>query len=155
MPNLIITFISAALAIIFVSIVLITSAVGDLTSLQWGSINYFDQHGPFLLLFIAFFPRLTLLFSSIPSGGILWWFSWLVAPRLLVAILATFAYLATNPFLVFLAWLLFFAGEGGEKYFVYRRARQAKQGFAAYRTPAKKAESADAIEVSYKVKSEE
>ena len=37
--------------------------------LPFGSGNYWDLHGVFLLGFLTFFPRLALLFSSIPFGG--------------------------------------------------------------------------------------
>lgn len=104
-----------------------TSAANDLFSLQWGNINFFEVHGFVFLIFMAIFPRLTLLFSSVTTGGILWWVGWLVAPRFLVAILATFAYLQTNPFLVALAWVFVFAGEGGEKYYMYKKASEKRQ----------------------------
>ena len=63
--------------------------------------------------------------------------------------MATFAYFATNPFLVFLAWVLVFAGESGEKYAVYRRAKKAR-----HPTAGASYAGSEAIEVSYKVKSE-
>jgi hypothetical protein len=67
--------------------------------------SFWDNHGVFFIFFMFFFPRLTLLFSSVPFGGFFWWLGWIFAPRLLVAILATMAYLQTNPMLVFLAWI--------------------------------------------------
>jgi hypothetical protein len=71
------------------------------------------------LIFIAcmfFFPRLTLLLSDVVSGGFLWWLGWLIAPRLLVAILATVSYWRTNPILVALTWCWAFSGESVEKH---------------------------------------
>jgi len=62
--------------------------------------DFWQAHGIFFVIFMFFFPRLTLLFSSVAAGGILWWLGWLVAPRLLVAILATTAYWHTNAILV-------------------------------------------------------
>lgn len=127
-------FILITFAIVFAFVALgvgiFSSALGDLFSLQWGTVNFFDLHGIFFLLFVAIFPRLTLLFSSVPFGGILWWVGWFVAPRLLVAILATFAYLQTNPFLVIISWLFVFAGEGGEKYYVYKKAQGTRKDFS-------------------------
>ncbi|MDE2234556.1 MAG: hypothetical protein KGK44_03285 [Gammaproteobacteria bacterium] len=64
---------------------------------------------------MCFFPRLTLLLSSVPFGGLLWWLGWIFAPRLLVAILATYNYGHSNIVLVVLAWIWAFAGEGTEK----------------------------------------
>ena len=70
---------------------------------------------------MAFFPRLTLLLSSVASGGILWWLGWLLAPRLTVAILATTAYWHTNIFLVVFTWLWALGGESTEKKIVVNR----------------------------------
>lgn len=81
----------------------------------FGQTNFFEKHGFFFLFFITFFPRLTLLFSSVASGGFLWWLSWLFFPRVLVATLATFAYFQTNPILVTISWLVAFGGESFEK----------------------------------------
>lgn len=110
--------------VLSVAAVFLTTFVG----VDFGSRNYWDYHGVLLLIFLAAFPRLTLLFSSISSGGIFWWLGWLFAPRLLVAILATFAYWQQNPVLVAAAWLVAIGGESSEKtVFVqrrmYRRAR--------------------------------
>jgi hypothetical protein len=79
------------------------------------SVNFWDVHGVFFILFMMFFPRLTLLFSSVAFGGFLWWLGWIFAPRFLVAILATIHYLDTNPILCILAWIWAFVFETGEK----------------------------------------
>lgn len=71
--------------------------------------NFFDLHGVFFLICIAIFPRLTLLFSSVISGGLLWWVGFIFFPHLLVAILSI-PFWDTNPVLVILA--LLFAMEG-------------------------------------------
>lgn len=55
------------------------------------------------------FPRLTLLFSSVTSGGVLWWVGWAICPKLLVAILSL-GYWDTNPILVIGAWVWAFSG---------------------------------------------
>lgn len=78
-------------------------------------VSFWDIHGIFFILFMFFFPRLTLLFSSVPFGGLLWWLGWLFAPRLLVAILATINYWQTNPILVVLSWCWALSGESVEK----------------------------------------
>lgn len=89
--------------------------------------NFWDVHGVFFIIFMFFFPRLTLLFSSVPLGGFFWWLGWLFAPRLLVAILATTAYWQTNTVLVVLTWIWALGLESGEKrtlHSVHRRIRR-------------------------------
>ena len=78
-------------------------------------IDFWQAHGCLFILFMFFFPRLTLLFSSVVSGGLLWWLGWIFAPRLLVAILATTTYWSTNIFLVILTWIWALCLETGEK----------------------------------------
>ena len=89
---------------------------------SFSTVNYWKVHGLGLLVGLAIFPRLTLLFSSIASGGLLWWIGWVFAPRILVAVLATVAYFKTNPILVVIAWLIAIGGESTEKYCIRRRA---------------------------------
>ena len=78
-------------------------------------VNFWDVHGLWFIFFMFFFPRLTLLFSSILLGGFLWWLGWLIAPRLLVAILATTSFWDTNTLLVVFTWMWALGGEGTEK----------------------------------------
>jgi hypothetical protein len=79
--------------------------------------NFWAEHvgvmGLVLLAGLALFPRITLLFVGGPFG-ILAWLGWLVAPHLVVAILATTHYWDTNPVLCVIAWFFAFAGTGGE-----------------------------------------
>ncbi|MBX7100487.1 MAG: hypothetical protein K1X89_22405 [Myxococcaceae bacterium] len=77
--------------------------------------GFFADHAHPLVLLVglAFFPRLTLLFVGGPFG-VLHWLGWLVAPHLLVAILATGQYWSTDPFLCVVAWFFAFAGTGSE-----------------------------------------
>jgi len=89
-------------------------------------VNFWEMHGPLFLMFMCFFPRLTLLFSSVATGGLLWWLGWLVAPRLLVAILATTAYWNTNPVLVTLTWFWALGGESVEKKTVHFTVHEAR-----------------------------
>ena len=89
--------------------------------MQLGHTDYWTQHGVLFLIFVTVFPRLTLLLSSVPTGGILWWLGWLMAPRLLVAMLATLTYWNQNPFLVVISWLVAVGGESSEKYVVIQR----------------------------------
>ena len=112
------------LLIFFILTMVGTFAVWPL-KLNSNPIDYWETHGLFLIFFLSFFPRLTLLFSSIPLGGFLWWLGFIFCPRYLVAIIATIAYWTTNPILVSFSWLLAIGGETSEKYFiqknVYRR----------------------------------
>lgn len=77
--------------------------------------NFWDVHGVIFIACLFFFPRLTLLFSSVAFGGIFWWLGWLFMPRLLVAILATIHYADTNIVLVVFAWVWAFVFETAEK----------------------------------------
>lgn len=90
--------------------------------------NFWDHHGLFFLLFITVFPRLTLIFSNVATGGILWWLGFIFAPRLLVALLATLTYWQTNPILVIASWVVALSGESGEKKFVSKRVHVYRAG---------------------------
>lgn len=76
--------------------------------------NFFLFHSFFYLFGLSIFPRITLLISA-SLGGILWWIGFIFFPRLLIAILASYYYFATNPFLVFLSWVIAINGENLEK----------------------------------------
>lgn len=84
--------------------------------------NYFDHHETFTLLFLALFPRLTLLIGSFSTGGVLWWLGWVFCPRLLVAILAL-PYWDHNPVLVIIAWIVAFSGSTAESKTAYKATR--------------------------------
>lgn len=103
------------LAIFFILLVA-TSLMMDVLKLDFGVINYWDHRGVFFLFFIALFPRLTLLFSSVATGGFLWWLGFIFTPRILVAALATVAYFHTNPVLVVMSWMIAIGGEVFEKW---------------------------------------
>lgn len=111
------------IAVLFLAIVGAVSLMIGVFGVEFGTDNFWDVHGVFFLVFITLFPRLTLLFSSVPSGGFFWWLGFLFTPRLLVAILATIAYWESNPVLVLLSWMVAFSGELGEKYIVSDRVR--------------------------------
>lgn len=87
----------------------------DVLNTEFGTVNFFQKHGVFFLLFITIFPRLTLLFSSVAFGGFFWWLGFFICPRILVASLATVSYFHTNPILVTLAWIVALGGETMEK----------------------------------------
>ena len=109
----------------FIGFLAITGAVALATSalgLEFGKFDFWSRHGAFFLVFVTIFPRLTLLFSSVPTGGLFWWLSWFFAPRLLVAVLATIEYWYQNPILVVIAWLIALGGESSEKFVVVRRS---------------------------------
>ena len=113
------------------AVVGVASAVAmPLFDIEFGTVNYWDHHGVGLLIGLALLPRLTLLLSSIATGGVLWWLSWFFVPRYLIAVLATVAYFETNPVLVVFAWLVALGGETTEKHYVQRK-RAARRGASA------------------------
>jgi hypothetical protein len=79
--------------------------------------NFWEIHSIIFVIFLFFFPRLTMLLTGIcfAWSGILFWLGWLFAPRLTVAILATTVYWHTNPVMCIFAWGWAFAGEWFEK----------------------------------------
>lgn len=101
--------------LLFLALSIATAVMIQDFGIEFGKINYWQNHGVFFLFFIALFPRLTLVLSSVASGGFLWWLAWLITPRFLVAYLATLAYWQTNPLLVVTAWLVALGGESSEK----------------------------------------
>lgn len=108
-------------------ILIVTLFVGALSTVlmrffnvEYGNTNFWDVHGVFFLICILLFPRLTLLFSSVPFGGLFWWLGFFFAPRLLVAILATVSYWNTNKVLVIISWLSAIGGESSEKYYIHK-----------------------------------
>ena len=137
------------IVIIFLCITGATTLLYNYAGLELGNVDYFTKHGWFFLFSIALFPRLTLLVSgllvgSIEFGGIIWWIGFFIAPRILVATLATTAYWNTNPVLVILAWLIAIGGESSEKFVVRNRMRNPQrfdQGFKG-----------TTVEAEYKVK---
>ncbi|MDR3607156.1 MAG: hypothetical protein P4M08_07240 [Oligoflexia bacterium] len=119
------------LFIILLVIAVAVGLAGGFFGVHFANFDYWDYHGILFLICIAFFPRLTLLFSSVPTGGVLWWLSWLFAPRLLVAVLATVTYWSQNPILVGMAWLVAIGGESSEKHIFVQRTpwRESAKGY--------------------------
>lgn len=112
---------------VFFILIVATSVMMDTMQTEFGRVDFFDKHGIFFLIFITIFPRLTLLFSSVVSGGLFWWLGFFFCPRILVASLATVSYFHTNPLLVVISWLVALGGEtmekagiGGRRKFVFR-----------------------------------
>ena len=87
--------------------------------------TFFDTHALswLILLGLAVFPRITLLFVGGPFS-VLHWLGWGFAPHLLVAIMATSRYWDTNPLLCVIAWFIAFAGTGGEGRFAHYGVRR-------------------------------
>jgi hypothetical protein len=91
--------------------------------------DFFSLHpewGWLILLGLAVFPRITLLFVGGPFG-VLAWLGWLFTPHLLVAILATSWYWDTNPILCVVAWFFAFAGTGSEGRLAHHGARRRRR----------------------------
>ena len=76
--------------------------------------DFWDVHGIWFIVFMLFFPRLTILFATV-WGGFWWWLGLIFTPRLMCAILATVNYWNTNPVLCVLAWIVAIPGESLEK----------------------------------------
>lgn len=137
------------IALIFLAISVASTLMYNYTSVEFGRVDYFDKHGWIFLFSIALFPRLTLLVSgllasTIEFGGLLWWAGFFIAPRILVACLATVSYWNTNPVLVVFSWLIALGGESSEKFIITKRMSSPQrydQGF-----------SGSTIEAEYKVK---
>lgn len=110
-------------------------------------VNFWDKHGLLFLIFITLFPRLTLIFSSVATGGVFWWLGFIFVPRILVAVLATLSYADTNPILVILSWFIAFSGESTEKY-TLRRNVPANRYSA--RPRASQENNAEVIDAEYK-----
>jgi hypothetical protein len=115
---------------VFFILLVATSVMMDSFKLNFGSTDFFENHNFLFLVAVAIFPRLTLLLSSVVSGGIVWWFGFIFCPRVLVASLATVAYFHTNPILVVISWLMALGGEvlekkglGGGNRFVFKMGR--------------------------------
>ena len=108
------TTVFKGIAIFFILLVG-TSVLMDTMNTKFGTVDFFQKHGLFFLIFITLFPRLTLLFSSVAFGGFFWWLGFIFCPRILVASLATVAYFHTNPILVVISWIVALGGETMEK----------------------------------------
>jgi hypothetical protein len=120
---------------VFCVLLVATTVMMDTMQTEFGSVDFFQKHGIFFLLFITLFPRLTLLLSSVATGGFFWWLGLIFCPRILVASLATVSYFHTNPFLVIISWLVALGGEtmekagiGGRNKFVFRTYRAGSSG---------------------------
>lgn len=132
--------------IIFLAITGTATLLMHFFDVPFGTDNYWSHHGVLFLFFITLFPRLTLLFSSVAFGGVLWWLGFIFAPRILVAILATISYWHSNPVLVVISWLIAISGESGEKYFMRNRVRVIHH--TRFR-PAQQTKTDDVIDVNY------
>ena len=88
--------------------------------------NFWDVHGLFFILFLAFLPRFTMFVTGIffAFGGFFFWMGWLFAPRLTVAILATQYYWSSNPLLCVITWIWALGGESTEKKVVHKKSQR-------------------------------
>jgi len=111
---------------IFVLIAFVTNLWVALTGIPFASENFWNHHGVLFLIFITLFPRLSLILSSVPFGGVMWWLGLIFTPRLLVAILATINYWNENPILVVLSWLVCLGGEASEKIIIKQQVIKVK-----------------------------
>lgn len=116
------------IALIFLAITGATTLLMNSTEVEFRHAIFWQNHGVFFLIFVTIFPRLTLLLSSVPFGGLFWWLGFFFAPRILVAVLATLNYWENNPFLVVIAWLVAISGETGEKSILNTQVRVVRTG---------------------------
>ena len=77
--------------------------------------NFWVNHTWLFILAMFLFPRLTMLFATTFGGGFWYWLGWFLAPRLTVAIIATYLYGHTNTALVVFTWFWAMGGESCEK----------------------------------------
>lgn len=75
-----------------------------------------------LLVGLALFPRITMLFVGGPFGWLAWT-GWFLAPHVTVAIIATMRYGDTDPVLVAIAWVFALLGSSSEAKATKRGAR--------------------------------
>ncbi len=132
-------------AAIFFILLVATSVMMDVSKMDFGTVDFFQKHGLLFLIFMTLFPRLTLMFSSVVSGGFFWWLGFIFCPRILVASLATVSYFHTNPVLVVISWIVALGGEtmekagigSSKKRFVFKtyRAGQPVDPFGTYQSP--------------------
>lgn len=156
------TILLKAVAIFFILLVA-TSVMMDTMQTDFGRIDFFQKHGIFFLIFITLFPRITLLLSSVATGGFFWWLGFIFCPRILVASLATVSYFHTNPILVIISWIVALGGEtaekaglgGGRKRFVFKTYKSGPNPFYEEETarPHTTIEKNDAIEAEFTKKS--
>ena len=76
--------------------------------------SFWDYHGMWFLIFMFFFPRLTMLFATTVTFGVLAWVGWFFVPRFVGAFYATVYYGDQNTFLCALAWIIAILGCLGE-----------------------------------------
>jgi NADH:ubiquinone oxidoreductase subunit 2 (subunit N) len=116
------------IAVAFLALTGATTLMMNYTEIDFGTANFWDKRGVFFLFFVTLFPRLTLLFSSVAFGGVLWWLAFFFTPRFLVATLATISYWESNPLLVIFSWLIAISGETGEKHLFNTQVRVVRTG---------------------------
>lgn len=81
------------------------------------AVSVMTHHGVWFLIFIALFPRLTMLFTGICSaiGGPLFWLGWVFFPHIMVAFIATSMYWNTDPFICVISWFIAISGTFSER----------------------------------------
>lgn len=120
---------------IFFILFVATSVMVDVFNTEFGRVEFSQKHGIIFLFFITIVPRLTLLISSVATGGIFWWLGFFFCPRILVASLATVSYFHTNPILVTISWIIALGGETMEKFGLGTKKRFFFRTFRAAHRP--------------------
>lgn len=87
-----------------------------------------NEFGWPFVIFIFFFPRVTMLLSEkIQATGAVWWVFWFCTPRLLVGVLGTVRYWNVNKLLVVVIWIWALGGEVSEKTLIRQRKKRMKK----------------------------
>ncbi|MEK7120652.1 MAG: hypothetical protein AAB840_01010 [Patescibacteria group bacterium] len=80
----------------FLIIMLVAFSLVACATPEWpaerNTTDFWQVHGIWFLIFMALFPRTTMLLATAHPIGCLSWLGWLVAPRILAAIIATHYY---------------------------------------------------------------
>ena len=79
--------------------------------------DFWEVHGFWFIFFMFLFPRITMMCTGIFLGWMspLFFFGWLLLPRLTVAIIASMLYFNSNPVLCVFTWFWALGGECTEK----------------------------------------
>lgn len=87
--------------------------------------DFFATHTHYLwaLFGFAFFPRITLWFFALITGGFWFWVGVFFIPHIMIAYWATHYYWDTNPVLCILSWFIAFGGSKSESKVIKSRRR--------------------------------
>lgn len=90
--------------------------------------DFISTHPHYLWALFGFacFPRITLWFFSLMTGGFLFWLGVLFVPRIMIAYWGTHYYWDTDPFLCVCSWFLALGGTKTETKVVVNETSKSK-----------------------------